>query len=171
MQCLWQIFERYLVNSQFQLQPPIRWITFFYYKRTTAATHSLKLTVFLQNKNCSKEISVINDISLVSGIYIYWKKSVILKHQLQQSSYHIYGSVMTSWEHLKRSISQGRCVYFTTPVATIYYNKRPVVDSKKFEGYVYSRKAIVILLFWRCLLIPQTYFQYHLFEKYEKRCF
>ena len=30
---------------------------FFYYKRTIAATHSFKFTVFLQNRNCSKEIS------------------------------------------------------------------------------------------------------------------
>ena len=38
-------------------------------------------------------------------------------------------------------------VYFTTFVAPIHYNKQSVVDSRKFEGYVYFRKAIVALLF------------------------
>ena len=31
-----------------------------------------------------------------------------------------YNSVIISPEHLKRSICQGNCVYFTTPVATIH---------------------------------------------------
>ena len=32
-------------------------MTFFYYERAIAATHSFKCTVFLQNRNHSKEIS------------------------------------------------------------------------------------------------------------------
>ena len=42
---------------------------------------------------------------------------------------------------------QGHCVYFRKLFAAIYYNKLPVVDSKKFEEYVYLSKAIVALLF------------------------
>ena len=38
-------------------------------------------------------------------------------------------------------------VCFITPVATIHYNKWSVVDSKKFEGHVYFRKAVEALLF------------------------
>ena len=59
-----------------------------------------------------------------------------------------YGSVIISRKQLKRSICQGRCVYFTTFVATNrpYYNKQPVVDSRKFE-YVYLRKVIVVPLY------------------------
>ena len=52
---------------------------------------------------------------------------------------------MISREHLKRPISQGHCVYLTTFVATIHYNKQSVADSKKFERYDYLRKAIVAL--------------------------
>ena len=36
---------------------PLDELPFFYCKRVTAATHSFKLAAFLQNKNCSKEIS------------------------------------------------------------------------------------------------------------------
>ena len=42
-----------------------------------------------------------------------------------------YDRVIISREHLKKSTCQGNCVYFTTPFATIHYNKRSVVDSRK----------------------------------------
>ena len=58
-----------------------------------------------------------------------------------------YGVVIISRESLKRSVCQGHCVYFTTLVAAIDYNKRSVDDSKKLERYVYFRKAIVALFF------------------------
>ena len=58
-----------------------------------------------------------------------------------------YDSVIISREHLKQSTCQGNCVYFSTLVATIHYNKRSVVDSRKIEEYVYLRKTIVALLF------------------------
>ena len=48
----------------------------FYYKRVIAATYSFKFTVFLQNRNCSKEISLI----LIPNWFqacIYRMKSVI----------------------------------------------------------------------------------------------
>ena len=61
---------------------------------------------------------------------IYRKKSVIWRHQFHPSIF--YGIFI---------------VYFTTFVAPIHYNKQSVVDSRKFEGYVYFRKAIVALLF------------------------
>ena len=35
---------------------PFEGLPFFYYIKVIAATHSFKLTVFLQNKNCSREI-------------------------------------------------------------------------------------------------------------------
>ena len=35
--------------------------------------------------------------------------------------------------------------YFATCTAAIHYNKGSVVDSRKFEGYVYLRKTIVAL--------------------------
>ena len=48
--------------------------------------------------------------------------------------YFFCGGVIISWKHFKQ-------------FKDIYYNKLPVVDSKKFEEYVYLRKAIVALLF------------------------
>ena len=42
-----------------------------------------------------------------------------------------YNSVIISREHLKKSTCQRNCVCFTTLFATIHYNKRPVVDSRK----------------------------------------
>ena len=42
-----------------------------------------------------------------------------------------YDSVIISRKHLKKSTCQGNRVYFTTLFATIHYNKRSVVDSRK----------------------------------------
>ena len=42
-----------------------------------------------------------------------------------------YDSVIISREHLKKSTCQGNRVYFTTLFATIHYNKRSAVDSRK----------------------------------------
>ena len=79
--------------------------------------------------------------------------------------YFFYDSVIISREHLKRSTCQGLCVYFTTLVAGIHYNKRSVVDSRKFEGCVYCLKHFSILSFFN-LTIPQQ--QLQLFIKYSK---
>ena len=46
-------------------------------------------------------------------------KSVISRHLLELFIF-FYNSVIISWEHLKRSICQGHCVYFRTIVATIH---------------------------------------------------
>ena len=44
-------FQRFLVNSQFQLQPSMN------SKIKGAATQIFKFTVFLQNRNCDKQLS------------------------------------------------------------------------------------------------------------------
>ena len=36
---------------------PLNELPFFYYKRAIAASYSFKVTVLLQNRNCSKETS------------------------------------------------------------------------------------------------------------------
>ena len=54
------------------------------------------------------------------------------------------------------SINSIHIIYFTTFVVAIHYNQRPLLDSRKFEGYVCLRKAITALLFSRCLFIPQN---------------
>ena len=61
--------------------------------------------------------------------------------------YFFYDSVIISWEHLKRSICQGDCVYFQRLVAVIHYDKWFACDSIKFEGYAHLRKTMVVLLF------------------------
>ena len=56
--CNHPCFQEYWVNLPFQLQSPIQWMSFFYYKRAAAATHSFKFTVYFENsRSCSKEIS------------------------------------------------------------------------------------------------------------------
>ena len=42
-----------------------------------------------------------------------------------------YDSVIISRQHLKQSTCQGNCLYFTILFATIHYNKRSAVDSRK----------------------------------------
>ena len=66
----------------------------------------------------------------------------------------LYGSAITSQEHLKRSICQGHCVYLTTRVVTMHYNKLSVLIRENLNE-VYLRKYIVALLF-RCLFIQQN---------------
>ena len=68
-----------------------------------------------------------------------------------------YDSFIISQEHLKRFKCRRHCVYFTTLVANIHYNKWPVTDSRKIEEYcVYLKKTIIALLFYRCLLFHRT---------------
>ena len=75
---------------------------------------------------------------------IYWKKFVIWRHHFLRSIFSMIGPFFdgSAWSdpYVKDT------VYFTALVATIYYNKRSVVDSKKIEEYVYFRKTIVALL-------------------------
>ena len=47
-----------------------------------------------------------------------------------------YVSIINSEGHLKRSTRQRHCVYLTTIVAAIHYNKRSVVDSRERGEYV-----------------------------------
>ena len=110
---------------------------------------------------------VLNIFSVFNTLYLYinignWQVLFITQEQLGKSqsaisTFKCQGSttavlvyiVIISWERLKRSICQGHCVYFTTLVATIHYNKQFVVDSRKIEKYVYLRKPIVALFPFR----------------------
>ena len=74
--------------------------------------------LFLQNRNCSKEILTI------IIILPYMTTSFTAIH-------FFYDSVIISWEHLKQSTCQENCIYFTILFATIHYNKRSAVDSRK----------------------------------------
>ena len=107
---------------------PFHELPFFYYKRVITATHSFKFTVFLQNKNWSKEILTIIAIPPWFQACIYWKKS--WRHHFHPFIF-FYDSVIISREHLKKSTWQGNCVYLIKRFATIHYNKRFVVDSRK----------------------------------------
>ena len=81
--------------------------------------------------------------------------------------YFFYDGVITSHEHMKRFTCQGLYIYFTTLVAAIHYNKRAVIDSIKFEGYVcwkknhrssvflkgriYSTTLVAVICVWKVL--------------------
>ena len=109
-----------------------------------ATTHSLKCCVFAEQELLQGDIINNNfDISLISGMHIL--KEVCYMMTSFPAIHFFYDRVIISREHLKWSICQGHCVYFTALAAVIHYNKRSVVDSRKFEGYVYLMKTIVAL--------------------------
>ena len=53
-----------------------------------------------------------------------------------------YGKVIISRKYLKRFLCQEHYVYFATLVVGIHYNQQFLLDSRKYKGYVYLRKAI-----------------------------
>ena len=67
---------------------------------------------------------------MVSGIHIL-KEVCFMTTSFPTIHFFYYDSVIISREHLKKSICQRNCVYFTTPFATIHWNKRSVVGSRK----------------------------------------
>ena len=67
---------------------------------------------------------------MVSGIHIL-KEVCFMTTSFPAIQFFYYDSVIISREHLKKSICQRNCVYFTTPFATIHWNKRSVVGSRK----------------------------------------
>ena len=137
--CSHPFFQRYWVNSNFQLQPSIRWMALLYYKRVIAVTYSFKFTVFLQNRDFRKKISqIIIMIPPWFQLRMCWTKCYLTTSF--PAIYFFYDSAIISWEHLKGFICQGHCVYFTTLVAVIHYDKRPVWFQKiwrvcLFENY------------------------------------
>ena len=88
--CTHPFSHRHWVNSQVQLQPSIRWISIFYYKRVITATHSFKFTVFLQNRNFSNRIVTIILILPWFQASIYWKQFIIWRHHLQPSIFFLW---------------------------------------------------------------------------------
>ena len=76
-----------------------------------------------------------------------------------------YDSVIISRQYLKQSTCQGNCPYFTILFATIHYNKRSAVDSRKswrvclFEKNhcshailkvaIYSTEQVAIIFVWK----------------------
>ena len=83
------------------------------------------------------------DTSLISGMHIL--KEVCYVMVSFPAIHFFYDRVIISREHLQWSICQRYFAYFATLAATIHYNKRSVVDSRKFERCVYLRKAILAL--------------------------
>ena len=104
--------------------------------------------------------------SLVSGIHIL-KEVCFMTTSFPNIHFFYYDSVIISREHLKKSICQRNCVYFTTPFATIHWNKRSVVGSRKswrvclfqenhcgpsiLKVSIYSTELFPIIFFWRVL--------------------
>ena len=87
----------------------IKKLPFFYYNRVIAATHSFKFTVFLQNKNFSKEILTIIIIPPWFQACIYWKKVSYVTTSFYNHPFFSM-SLIISREHLKQSSCQGNCV-------------------------------------------------------------
>ena len=121
---------------------PFNELPFFYYKRVIAATHSIKFTVFLQNRNCSKEILTIIIIPPWFQACIYWKKFVSWRHHFQPSIFSIIVSLFhgSTWRnpHVKETVFISQ--HFLQPSIII---SGLWLIREKVEEYIYFRKTIV----------------------------
>ena len=105
-------------------------LTFFYYKRVICSHSFFQVyCVFGKQEFQQGDTNNNSNISLVSGMHVL--KKVCYMTTSFTAIHFFYDSVFISREHLKKSTCQGNCVYFTTLFATIHYNKRSVVDSRK----------------------------------------
>ena len=137
------------------LQDHMQWSSFsrvlcFFETSTCRYPFFFKSSGLLYHSSCSHTFY---DTSLFSGMY-WWKKVCCFTTSIATIHF-FYGTVIISWEYLKRSIMpRTLCLAL---VATIHYNKWPVVDPGKLEGYcVYLRKAIVSLFFKGACLFHRT---------------
>ena len=152
--CSHPFFQRYRVNSQFQLQPSIRSMALFLLWRSSNSGRFFQIyCIFAEEEMWLGDIVTNYETSLVLRMYIL-KEACYLATSFPAVHF-FYGSVIISREHLKRSNCQGLCDYFIILVVlAIHFNKRSVVDTR-FKGHVYLMKAILalsaVLLIKRCL--------------------
>ena len=125
---------------------PFSELPFFYYKRVIAATHSFKFTMFLQNRNCSKETLTIIIIPPSFQACIYWKKFVSWRHHFQPSIFSMIVSLFhgSTWRNPQVKETVLLSQHFLQPSIKISGLR---LIREKVEEYVYFRKTIVALLF------------------------
>ena len=125
---------------------PLDELLFLYFKRVIEFTHSFKFTVFLKNRNCSKEILTIIIIPPWFQACIYWKKFVSWRHHFQPSIFSMIVSLFhgSTWRnpHVKETVFISQ--HFLQPSIII---SGLWLIREKVEEYVYFRKTIVALLF------------------------
>ena len=80
--------------------------------------------------NRKKKILTIIIIAPWFQACIYWKKVCYMTTSFKAIHF-FYDSVNILREHLKQSTCLGNCLYLTILFATIHYNKRFAVDSRK----------------------------------------
>ena len=85
--------------------------------------------VFAEQELQYRDTKTNYDTSFVSGMHVL--KEVCYMTTSFPAIHFFYDSVIISREHLKQSTCQGNCLYFTILFATIHYNKRSAVDSRK----------------------------------------
>ena len=147
-------------NSQFHCSHPYGDRLLFIIKESLQPQILSNLLCFCRAGNVARRYHNDFDTSLISGMHIL--KEVCYMMTSFPAMHFFYKRVIISREHLSWSICQGHCIYFTTFIATIHYNKRCVVDLRKFEDFVYSRKTIVAL--W----IRNHWICWYFFEKIKK---
>ena len=77
-----------------------------------------------------------NENSVVTGMYIV-KNSLLFDGSSCSHSFFFYSTIVISRGHLRPSIRQIHCVYFTKINTDSYCNKRSVVDSSKLKGAMF----------------------------------
>ena len=74
-----------LIHNKSSCSHPFDELLLLYYKRVMSATHSIKFTLFLQNRNRRMEMLTIIIIPPWFQACLYWKKFVSWRHHFQPS--------------------------------------------------------------------------------------
>ena len=154
------------------MQPSIRWVTLFYSKRVIAATHSFKFTVFLRNRNCSKEELTIIIILPWFQACIYWNKFVSWRHYFQPSIFtiivslfhgstwrnpHVKETVVISQHFLQPSIIISGMGWFEKMLMSMFISGKPL-RSCSFKGaYLFHRTSCNIFFLKNTVLNSQKH--------------
>ena len=106
---------------------PNLWICERWNKIMRQLLTDVQKSVILQNRNFSKEILTIIIIPPWFQACIYWKKFVIWRHHLQPSIFSMIVSLFHRSTWSSPQVNETVIILF----ATIHYNKRSAVDSRK----------------------------------------
>ena len=136
---------------------PFDELPFFYYKRVIAATHSFKFTVFLQNRNCSKEILTIIIIPPWFQACIYPKKFLSWWHHFQPSIFSIIVPLFqgSTWRnpHVKETvfisqpfvqpsiIIEAVCGWFEKKLKSMFISGKPLWPCSFKGAYLFHRTS------------------------------
>ena len=136
----------------------------FYLKRVTETTHSFKFIEFLQNRNCSIEITILIMTPPWFQACIYWKKSVIWRHHFQPPIFSMIVSLFhgRTWDnlHVKKTVFISQHLLQSSIIASGLWLIREKLICLVEENYcspallkvpIYSAELATIIFVWKVL--------------------